>query len=179
MGKRIHWYNVNDRQHLPDSLSAWLLDQTSLTQRLQAHCGAQFKVDVVTQCWQRPLAAERTLLGLPMRQYARIREVYLYCQQQPWVFARTVIPRTTLVGSYRRLARLGAHPLGRVLFAHRLLQRSALQITCLKPGNILYILATAHLPEPPASLWARRSLFYLTYGSLSVTEVFLPGLLTP
>jgi chorismate lyase len=41
-------------------------------------------------------------LRLPLR--ALIREVHLLCDDRPWVFARTIIPISTLRGRERRLA---------------------------------------------------------------------------
>ena len=175
------WHNSHHWRfrELPPHLRTWLLDHTSLTQRLQRLCGEAIQVEVLTQGWQRPLLTEGQRLGLPFTQYARIRQVYLCCQQQPWVFARTVIPNTTLAGEHRRLAQLGRHPLGSVLFAHPSLQRSEFQIACLHPKQPLYLLATTPLNLPPPScLWGRRSIFYLAQKPLLVSEIFLPNLMT-
>jgi len=177
--RKTVWHNAHHWQHgdLPTQLRAWLLDSTSMTQRLRTHCGAQFQVAVLEQSWQHPQLDEARWLGLPVRQYARVRQVYLCCQQQPWLFGRTVIPLTMLYGNYRYLTRLGDQPLGAVLFAHHSLRRSDLQFTRLRQGDSLYTLATKHLENEPPLLYARRSVFYLEHKPLLVTEVFLPEML--
>jgi chorismate--pyruvate lyase len=170
------WHNANSFKinELPKNARYWLQERTSLTQRLRAHCGTSFQVEVLKQNWQHPLPTEARLLNVPLRQYVRVRQVYLHCHQQPWVFAQTVIPQCTLTGAYRRLMRLGTYPLGAVLFAHHLLQRSDLQFAKIQPGEVLYTLATAKLKYAPPLLWGRRSIFYLTEKKpLLVCEVFL------
>jgi len=161
---------------LPPWLRPWLLSRDSLTQRLREACVGPLQVRVRLQTWVRPLAEESRLLHLPSRRYAQVRQVHLCCNTQPWVFARTLIPLATLTGARRRLLRLGTKPLGEVLFADPQLRRGPLEIARLQPGQPLYNLATAELPQPPAVLWGRRSLFYLQDKPLLVSEFFLPAL---
>ena len=172
---KIVWHNANYFKFngLQKKWQHWLLDNTSLTQRLRIHCGMQFRVEVLKENWQRPLSTEAKILNIPLRQYVRIRQVYLHCHNQPWVFARTVIPQSSLSGVHRRLARLGTLPLGTILFAYHSLQRSDLQIAQLQSGDALYTLATSDLESAPPKLWGRRSIFYLAYKPLLVYEVFL------
>ena len=85
---------------LPPRSHDWLLDEGSLTERLIAASGGDFRVERLSQCWQQPLLSERRLLGLPGRQRALIREVVLRCREEPWIYAtgfsRTRrIPRAT------------------------------------------------------------------------------------
>lgn len=178
MSKTI-WHKADHWQYreLPTQLHSWLQDETSMTQRLRRFCGEQFQVQVLSQQWQIPLRDEIQQLSLPLRQYARVRQVYLCCQHQPWLFGRTVIPPATLNGKYRYLKWLNNRPLGSVLFAHHSLQRSELQITCLRQEEPLYTLATQNLGNAPRLLCARRSVFYLEQKPLLVTEVFLPKML--
>jgi len=152
------------------------LTRDSLTQRLRQACAGRLEVRLRLQTWARPLAEESRLLQLPSRCYVQVRQVHLCCNTQAWVFARTLIPRTSLTGARRRLLRLGTKPLGEVLFADPQLRRGPLEIARLQPGQALYNLATAELAQPPALLWARRSLFYLQDKPLLVSEFFLPAL---
>ncbi len=161
---------------MPAQRLDWLLDNGSLTRRLMEACGEAFRVAPLDQGWRRPLLNEAGVLGMRPEHYALIREVHLLCGQQPWVFARTVIPPRTLGGKRRRLARLGNKPLGAVLFADCSMRRSPVQIARLRPGQWLFDAATAPLTETPAEIWGRRSLFYLAGHPLLVNEIFLPEL---
>lgn len=160
------------RRHLPESLRDWLLDDSSLTRRLQQACSGRFHVELISLGWERPLLDEAQAMRVPPWQRALVRQVRLWCDEQPWVFARTVIPMSSLRGAQRRLAHLGSRPLGAFLFADPALQRSPMQVARICPGSRLL---TAAAPSPDA-IWGRRSVFRLQGHPLLVSEFFLPAL---
>jgi chorismate--pyruvate lyase len=160
------------RRHLPAALRDWLLDESSLTQRLQAACTGRFHVEIVSLGWRRPLHDEAQALGVAPWQRALIREVQLWCNDQPWVFARTVIPVRTLRGAQRRLAHLGPRPLGDFLFSHPTLKRSPIQVARIAATSQL--LAGCDISQD--AVWGRRSVFNLKGHPLLVSEFFLPAL---
>ena len=149
--------------HAPAPWRGWLTDRGSLTQHLLSASEQQFRVELVSQGWQRPTLSESRALNMDPRQLAVIREVYLIGKDQPWVFARSVIPATTLTGSQRQLLQLGNRSLGTLLFRDPTMRRGPLQISQLPlaDGN---------------TAWARRSVFHLSDKPLLVCEVFLPAL---
>jgi chorismate--pyruvate lyase len=102
-----------------------------------------------------------------------LRETFLTSGGHPWVYARTVIPPQTLLGS-RRLIRWGNRPLGSYLFSDKLTYRGKIEIAELKtsttPYSPIYNLAIAE----DSTLWGRRSLFYIRNKPLLLTEIFLP-----
>lgn len=156
---------------LPARLRPWLLDRGSLTQRLIAASGGHFRVHVLHQRVARPLCSEMRLLNMPRRRLALVREVILYGCDQPWVFARSVLPLSSLTGRLRRLRKVDARPLGDYLFRNPGLRRGELQITRLLPTS-------AALPKElgglRATLWGRRSVFYVNHKPLLISEFFLP-----
>ena len=158
----------------PYNLLDWLLDPTSLTRRLQETCNGKFKVVPLSQKWQRPMLNESQALGVLPHEVSFVREVLLFCDDRPWVFARTVIPVRTLSGPRRRLARLGKKPLGALLFADPTMRRSGIEIAAIKPGQPLFQRATSQLTNKPDAIWGRRSAFYLNNKPLLVSEIFLP-----
>lgn len=105
-----------------------------------------------------------------------VRDVELLCNETPWVFARTLIPISSLKGSARRLTQLGEKPLGAVLFSDPTVLRGATQIAQLLPGHPLFDTASNHVDEKPEQLWGRRTLFYVEKRPLLVNEIFLPAL---
>lgn len=164
---------------IPASLSAWLLDPGSLTQRLRRVCTGRFRVQVLNQSWQRPSQDEARVLKLRWDTRTWIREVQLLCDDQPWVFARTLIPPSTLRGRGRRLTTLGTRPLGAVLFADPRVQRGPVEIARITTGQPLHRRAFPHTIEPPNVIWGRRSVFRINGDPLLVSEIFLPGLPSP
>ena len=129
-------------RHAPAEISPWLFDQGSLTRRILLHCTKKFRVEVLSQKWQRPLLNEALRLGMHPEHHALIREVLLYCGDAPWVFARSVLPHKTLVGRRRFLGKLGNRPLGEILFSDPNIRRDALEVSEIKKGERMYRCAT-------------------------------------
>ncbi len=163
------------RQINPQILS-WLSDEGSLTQRLKQHCPGRFAVHVLAEEWGRPDPAEARLLGIPHTQHVLLRQVHLTCADQLCVYARSVIPLTTLKGRHRRLRYLGNRPLGEYLFSSPTLRRQRVEWGCLTPGTSLYRVAIAGQVNAGELIWGRRSLFVIDGKSLLVSEFFLPVL---
>lgn len=161
---------------VPAKVASWIYDPGSLTRRVQQACQHQFRVEVIAQQRGRPLLNEATRLRVPADQAALIREVYLYCGDSPWVYARTIIPHTTLTGRQRYLAHLGNRPLGAALFADPTMRRDEVEVACMRSLHRLFDTATAGLLDPPPMIWGRRSVFYVGGKPLLVNEVFLPPL---
>ena len=155
---------------------AWLVDDGSLTARLQQHY-ADFSVKATVVRHAKPGHEESSLLHLPVSTSALIREVLLYGNTRPVIFAHSVLPRKSLRGEWRRLGRLGNSPLGATLFANPKVKRTPLTFKKLSVHHALYQAAAQHIKEKPAYLWARRSVFSLNCASILVTEVFLPALM--
>ncbi|MEJ2591647.1 MAG: chorismate lyase [Candidatus Thiodiazotropha sp.] len=162
---------------MPAGMQEWLRDAGSLTRKVMQSCGeGRFRVRLLHQGWGRPLNSERRLLRTRRGVTMLVREVELMCDDRPWVFARTLIPATSLQRSVRRLTRLGERPLGAVLFSDPDVHRGVTQIARLQPRHPLFDAACAHLDARPEALWGRRTLFYLQGRPLLVNEIFLPGI---
>lgn len=144
----------------PDATTlAWIRDPGSLTARLVALADGDFLVRVTRLCWMRPARDEALKLQVPASEWALIREVVLVGRGQPWVRARSVIPRGSLAGTNARLKRLGTHPLGAFLFRDPGLRRDQVRVLRTADGH-----------------WGRCSRFILRGKPLLVAEYFLPAL---
>lgn len=161
----------------PAPLVPWLRDPTSFMQRLRDHGVAQSRVRVLSQQWQFPTPEECKLLGIASRNYGLVREVVIGSQEGKWMFARTVIPRTTLTGREQLLARLKNRALGTMLFNNPAVTRSPFEFTVIAPDALLHKKIRHHAELNVAELWARRSIFQIKNKSLLLTEVFFPDLM--
>ncbi|CAK0763880.1 putative chorismate pyruvate-lyase [Gammaproteobacteria bacterium] len=163
------------RPRAPGQVAPWLVDTGSLTRRVVRACPGRMQVRVLRQVWGRADAGEISALGIDRHGRVWLREVQLLCDDQPWVYARTVIPAATLAGPARCLLRLGSRPLGAVLFANPAVIRGGVEVACLQPHHRLYQRAALSAAAMPTVLWGRRSLFWLGERPLLVAEVFLPA----
>lgn len=160
-------------KHVPADIQAWLFDPASLTARLKQKCTADFRVEVLSQAIQKPRLDEFKALGMESGNYALTRQVKLCCGDACWVYARTVIPFSTLKGKQRIYANLGTRPLGAMLFADRTMQRDEVMITSLPGSQLPSGLGLAQ----DDIVWGRRSIFRIAAKPLLVSEYFLPALL--
>jgi len=162
-----------NRRILPASIRELLFESGSLTQQLESRCRGIFSLELCDQSWQRPLFDEAKALALSAGAYALIREIYLKCDQHPWVYGRSIIPATTFTGAERRLAYWGQRSLGDYLFSERKAWRGHIEIARILPQDRLYHLAAKNSDTEDTELWGRRSTFYIKNKSLLVVEVFL------
>ena len=157
-------------------LQPWLIDNGSLTARLQLRY-SHFAVKPVAVKYAKPIYDEAALLHLPAYKVALIREVLLIGNNQPVVFAHSVLPRASLRGAWNRLGRLGNKPLGATLFANPKVKRTPLEYKKLPRHHPISMRVAEHMQKSPKALWARRSIFSLNCAKILVTEVFLEELL--
>lgn len=152
----------------------WLLDSGSLTARLRRKSQGQLSVTILRQQLLYPYLSEARLLGIPLKKLALVREVLLSGGDTPWVFARSVLPLTTLSGRLRRLRKLDNRPLGELLFREPGMRRGEIQVARVGCDNRYLPLAFKHQHLiGNQRLWGRRSKFYLDDKPLLVSEVFL------
>jgi chorismate--pyruvate lyase len=154
----------------------WLIDTGSLTARLKARY-ADFSVQPISLQNAKAITDELKQVNLKIHQHALIREVVLMGNNQPVVFAHSVLPHASLRGAWRGLSKLGNKPLGAALFANPQVKRTPLEYKKLPRHHPISMLVTGHVPNASNTLWARRSVFQLNCARILVTEVFLAQLL--
>ena len=156
---------------IPEQWRDWLSDTGSLTQRLLDASNGKLTVHIVRQCLDTPRLSERLALALAPRHLALIREVILKGDGVPWVYARSVLPLSTLTGPLRKLRNLDSRPLGALLFQSPGMTREPVEVACHTSANGKLPGALGSINTP---LWARRSVFRLDRKPLLVSEIFLP-----
>ena len=145
--------------------------QGSLTAWLQARY-SQFSVELLRCCRARPLPDEKNLSP------CFVREVLLYGDGVPRIFAHSILPSRLQHSAWHGLFRLKNASLGTLLFQTPSVRRGPLFYQCVGRRTPLYNLLeqTPCGQDLPSHLWARRSWFYVDHLSILVTEVFLPAM---
>ena len=158
---------------VPSELRNWLLNSDSLTRRLQQASDGQLTVQVLNQSVQLPGLSERRALGLAPGGGHWYGKVVLSGRGTPWVYARSVLPLTTLTGRLRKLRHLDSRPLGELLFNDPAMTREPLEWACISADNCTAL--ASQLPLYAEPVWGRRSVFKLSGKPLLVCEIFLPS----
>ena len=153
-------------------LQDWLLDPSSLTARLKQHC-QEFRVQVLGQSIE-DCSLEESNDDVLAGEQVLVREVLLFCDDKPQVFARSLLPLRSLTGNEEQLAKLGEQSLGQVLFNSPSLERQAIEVAEFDQNSSVAQLAKDLALKVENNLWGRRSIFVLENKPLMVAEVFLP-----
>ena len=135
----------------------------------------------MSQGTRRLWPAERRLLKQPS---GHVREVILYVNGEPVVWARSITSQRALKGPWKALKGLGSRPLAELLFSHARVRRGPLaqhawrragpeQARARRDWNGLARLLPCDRPGHPPG-WARQSVFWHHGLPLRVMESFSP-----
>ncbi len=148
-----------------------LAEQGSLTQRFKQAMGSKPNLTRLYQGRQFVSSDERQMLAIKPRQMAMVREIKMGNIDQAWLFARTVVPLKTLLGSARRICALDETPIGKILFGRQGAERKSMKIELTSDLPKTLIDMDINIEHP---LWERCSIFEFSAGPLMVSEIFLP-----
>lgn len=152
-------------------LIALICDRGSLTGRFKQIMGENPNLTKLTQGMKFVSPDERLMLNIPNRQKALVREIKMGKRNKNWLFARTVVPLSTLRGKAKRISMLNDTPIGKILFGRNGAKRKSMQVFY---SSYLPFCMTSIDCEYFHPLWQRRSIFEFPSGPLMVNEVFLP-----
>lgn len=166
----VEWQAPSMVSGLSPTLSDWLLNTGSLTERLQALTNS-FELELLGQNAEALDISETQQLQNSSNQEWQVREVLLKGHKlhsekaADWVFARSVLPDELCKSTW---ANLGKQPLGQRIFNDAEFVRSQFEI-----GQLRYHPITKQ-PFESNTYWARRSTFKIDKYELLVAEAFLP-----
>ena len=164
--------NVTSQNFIHEGVFDWLIDPSSLTARLKQHSN-KFSIEVLGQQVQ-PCSQQEANEDIAEGEQVLVREVLLFCDEKPQVFARSLLPLSSLTGDEQKLAELGEQSLGQVLFNHVDLIRKGFEIANFdQESSLTPLLNALHLSQS-TPLWGRRSVFIVKDKPIMVAEVFLP-----
>ena len=153
-------------------LKNWLLDTGSLTEKLQSQCASfhltligQRQANITPEEFQQVCAPQQAL----NQQEWQVREVLLWGDNQPWVFARSIIPQKLCENDF---VNLNTKPLGQLIFNDERFMRLPFEVTNICPSEAF--LEQLHICSE-MQLWGRRSAFSFEDLKMTVSEVFLPS----
>jgi len=170
----MHWLSES-KVEIDNKIRGWLFHRESMTERLRSCCQNAFRVDVLSHKFTCPTEEEAAYLNLNTTSTVIAREVMLCCDNEPWMYAKTIIPESTVSNVGDDLLHLGSRPIGEVLFSDPNLSRSHFEFAKVVQGDDAYRHACGKNKTLFDFLWARRSIFSMPEkGELSITEVFLP-----
>ena len=144
----------------PSKLQPWLKETGSLTLKAQRTC-EHVEVKVLSEQWHKTLF---------------VRQILMMCNEEPWWYARTIIPKQTFSKRAATLQNLSNRPLGSILFTDpniQNIQRNIItQLSSEFEQNIVY--PKAWRLGKKQWLWGRASSYSIDNTLLYMNEIFLP-----
>ena len=158
--KRIDkWLNGSElSNHLTKkNILDWLEEEGSITARISSR--AEFKLEILNDDIGFAEDEEYIALEIPPEE-VRIREVVLFGDLVPLVYARSIIPELTALKGYPGLGTIGSKPLGDLLFQNELFVKTRREFAQFQSSS-------------KEVFWGRRTHYLVRGYPLSVMEVFL------
>ena len=158
--KRINnWLSDSQlKTHLKkQNILEWLNEEGSITTKISSD--SNFKLEILSD--DLGIAEDEEYLALDIAsEEVRIREVVLYGDLVPLVYARSIIPNLTSSKGYPGLGTIGSKPLGDLLFQSELFIKTRREFAQFETSS-------------KEVIWGRRTHYLVRGYPLSVMEVFL------
>ena len=158
--KRINnWLSDSQlKTHLKkQNILEWLNEEGSITAKISSD--SKFKLEILSD--DLGIAEDEEYLALDIAsEEVRIREVVLYGDLVPLVYARSIIPNLTSSKGYPGLGTIGSKPLGDLLFQSKLFIKTRREFAQFETSS-------------GEVIWGRRTHYLVQGYPLSVMEVFL------
>lgn len=168
VSKALQWMPP-EQLELTSTQADWLLYEGSLTERLK-QVGQQFSVKLLGQQLLAPNTEEKQ--RLKGKDQVVIREVLLYCNEKPWVFARSLFSPSAENANTLNLQQLGNQSLGESLFARNDLHCGQIEVAEVALAHPIALLNQQWFGQNHRLL-GRRRMFSTGGEQLLVSEVFL------
>ena len=151
------WDTFNKiKLQVSDEIKSWLLEKGPITKRIKSV--KKFRLELIQDEISEVDKVEKAFINSKSRKI-RVREVVLYGNTKPMVFARTIIPNTTIEKGFAELGTLGKSPLGDILFKKDIFTKD----------NVVY----ASFKYKKKIFWGRKTKYTVKNLPFSVMEVFL------
>ena len=137
-------------------IKSWLLEDGPITKRIKS--SYEFKLELIQDEVTEVIDADKKFLNTNSNEI-RVREVILFGNDRPLVYAQTLIPDTTIEKGLAELGKIGNKPLGDILFEKNIFTKK----------DIVY----AQFIFDNNSFWGRKIKYTVKNQPFSVMEVFL------
>ena len=149
---------VMDNQLKNKIIRSWLLEEGPITKRIKS--SEKFELKLLQDDLGDINKSDRSFIG-HLSGDIKIREVILYGNKNPRVFAQSIIPVETINQGLSKLGELGTKPLGDILFEKNIFKKE----------NTMF----AQFKDKKNIFWGTKTKYNVKNKPFSVMEVFLIG----
>jgi len=139
-----------------NEIRSWLLENGPITKRIKKN--GSFKLHLIKDELSFIEQEDKDFIDCTSNEI-KLREVILFCDDEPIVFAQTIIPVETISKGLDQLGNLGNKPLGDILFEKDIFTKDKVVYALFENASSLY--------------WGRKAKYLVKGFKFSVMEVFL------
>ena len=152
------WKNFEsvESKILNNEIRSWLLEKGPITKRIKKN--GTFKLHLIQDKLSFVKQEDKDFIDCKSNEI-KLREVILFCENEPIVFAQTIIPFETISNGFKKLGNLGNKPLGDILFEKNIFTKDKVVYALFKNESGIY--------------WGRKAKYLVKGFKFSVMEVFL------
>ena len=110
---------------IENQLKFWLLDVKSLSYRIRNI--AKLEIVPIDARTSKIFLNEKKIFGYKKSEYLYLREVLIYADNLPIMYARTILPSRCLRGFWHKIKKLNNKPLADIVFRKKHIARSRFQ----------------------------------------------------
>ena len=122
-GLKIKMWSKNIQ--IENQLKFWLLDVKSLSYRIRNI--AKLEIVPIDARTSKIFLNEKKIFGYKKSEYLYLREVLIYADNLPIMYARTILPSRCLRGFWHKIKKLNNKPLADIVFRKKHIARSRFQ----------------------------------------------------
>ena len=158
LNKISTWENFEtiDSKISNHNIRSWLLENGPITKRIKQN--GVFRLHLIQDEFSTINQSDKDFIQCTSNKI-KLREVLLYCDDSPIVFAQTIIPAETISKGLKQLGNLGSRPLGDILFKESVFTKDIVLYALFEKNSSLY--------------WGRKAKYMVNGYKFSVMEVFL------
>ena len=139
-----------------NEILSWLLENGPITKRIKKN--GLFKLHLIQDELSYIDQEDKDFIDCASDEI-KLREVILFCNDEPIVFAQTIIPVETISNGFEQLGNLGNKPLGDILFEKNIFTKDKVVYALFEDASSLY--------------WGRKAKYLVKGYKFSVMEIFL------
>ena len=139
-----------------NEIRSWLLENGPITKKIKKN--GSFKLHLIQDELSPIEQEDKDFIDCTSNEI-KLREVILFCNDEPIVFAQTIIPVETISKGLEQLGNLGNKPLGDILFEKDIFTKDKVVYALFENASSLY--------------WGRKAKYFVKGYKFSVLEIFL------
>lgn len=171
------WYSRQEAQSQMSPATWDLISHNgSLTEHLRQSTKNKIQHRLLSANWGKAYDNERQALHSDTTERCWVRNIEWRYESQLWIYARAIIPESTIQATGTTLTSLGVQSLGEVIFKDPSIKRSDISIAQLDKNSAYYPLIGS--TKKNEITWIRSSILHFKNHPLLIIEIFLHDALT-